>query len=265
MNMPAPEVTPNTDWRVEDGIGWLTITRPRVLNAIDPKMLAEFTHHFTESAMEDDVRVVVLTGQGKTFSAGGDLNVMKESMGNADEVRSRLRSGLERAVGAIWDLEKPVVACVNGTAYGAGMNLALACDLVIASREAHFQQTFIKVGLGPDTGGSWLLPRIVGMHRAKELLFFGDTLSAKDARELGMVNHVVEHDDLIPWTTEYAKRLAQASTKAIGLTKRAVNRSFTSTLKEALESEAHMQAQLTTTKEHRESVEAFFNRRKKSE
>lgn len=263
--MPAPEVTPNTDWRVEDGVGWLTITRPRVLNAIDPKMLDEFTHHFSVSAMEDDVRVVVLTGQGKTFSTGGDLNVMRESMGNADEVRTRLRHGLERAVTALWDLEKPVVACVNGTAFGAGMNLALACDLVIASREAQFQQTFIKVGLGPDTGGSWLLPRLVGMHKAKELLFFGDTLSAQDAHALGIVNHVVEHEDLVPWTTEYAKRLAKTSTKALGLTKRAVNRSFTSSLKEALEAEAHMQAQLTTTKEHQAAVMAFFERRKKSE
>lgn len=263
--MPAPEVTPNSDWRVDDdGIGWLTITRPRVLNAIDPKMLEEITGHVQQAAVDEKVRVVVLTGQGKTFSAGGDLNVMKESMGNADEVRNRLRNGLERAVTALWDLEKPVVACVNGTAFGAGMNLALACDLVIASREAQFQQTFIKVGLGPDTGGSWLLPRIIGMHRAKELLFFGDTLSAEDAHQLGLVNHVVEHDDLIPWTTEYAKRLAQASTPALGLTKRAVNRSFTSSLKEALEAEANMQAQLTTTKEHQGAVEAFFGRKNKS-
>jgi 2-(1,2-epoxy-1,2-dihydrophenyl)acetyl-CoA isomerase len=263
--MPAPEVTPQTDWRVENGIGWLTITRPRVLNAIDPKMLDEFTHHFTTSAMQEDVRVVVLTGQGKTFSTGGDLNIMRESMGNADEVRQRLRLGLERAVTAMWDLEKPVIACVNGTAFGAGMNLALACDLVIASREAQFQQTFIKVGLGPDTGGSWFLPRLVGMHKAKELLFFGDTLSATDAQQLGIVNHIVEHDDLVEWTTKYAERLAQASTKAIGLTKRAVNRAHTTSLKEALENEAQMQAQLTTTAEHQQAVKAFFERRKRSE
>jgi 2-(1,2-epoxy-1,2-dihydrophenyl)acetyl-CoA isomerase len=255
---------PNTDWRREDGgVAWLTLTRPRVLNAIDVKTLDELYTHLARAATDPETRVIVLTGQGKHFSAGGDLNVMRESLGDATAVRERLRYGLERVVTAMWDLEKPIIAAVNGDAYGAGMNLALACDLVIASREARFQETFLKVGLGPDTGGSWLLPRLIGMHRAKELLFFADTLSAEQAHALGLVNHVVDHEDLASWTREHANRLAQQSTPALGLTKRAVNRAMQSSLKEALEFEANMQAQLTTTREHKEAVEAFFARRQR--
>lgn len=259
--MPAPEVTPNTDWRVADGIAWLTLTRPKYLNAIDVKTLEELKGHLVSAQQDDAVRAVVLTGQGRTFSAGGDLNVMKQTLGDNFAVRDRLRHGLEEVVLRMWDLEKPILAAVNGTAYGAGMNLALASDLVIASREAQFQQSFVKVGLIPDTGGTWLLPRLVGLHKAKELAMMAEALSAEDAHRLGLVNHVVEHDDLVPWVTEYAQHLARGPTRAYGMIKRAMHRAIDSPLKDALEFEAYAQGYCTTTADHKEGVEAFFAKR----
>lgn len=260
--MPAPEVSPNTDWRVaDDGVAWLTLTRPKQLNAIDLRSLGELKGHLRSAAEDDSVRCVVLTGQGRAFCAGGDLNLMKSTMGDAFAVRARLRDGLEQLVTAMWDLEKPIVAAVNGIAFGAGMNLALASDMVIASRDASFQQSFAKVGLVPDTGGTWLLPRLVGLHKAKELAMMADTLSAEDAHALGIVNHVVDHDDLMPWTTEYARHLAKGPTRAYGMMKRAMHRGMETGLKEALEFEAYAQGYATTTADHTEGVTAFFEKR----
>ncbi len=260
--MPAPEVAPNTDWRVEaDGVAWLTLTRPKQLNAINVRTLTELQAHLAVAAADEKVRCVVLTGQGKTFSAGGDITVMKEMMGDGVTMRERLRAGLERVVLQMWDLEKPIVAAVNGTAFGAGMNLALASDIVIASREAQFQQSFVRVGLVPDTGGTWLLPRLVGLHKAKELAFMGDTLSAEEAHRLGLVNHVVEHEDLLPWTTEYARQLARGPTRALGMAKRAMHRAMEGTLQQALEAEAYAQGLAAMTADHAEGVAAFFEKR----
>lgn len=260
--MPAQEVAPNTDWRVDpDGVAWLTLTRPKYLNAIDLQTLDELRQHLVAAQNDEAVRCVVLIGQGRAFSAGGDLNLMKSTMGDNFAVRDRLRHGLEDVVMRMWDLEKPIVAGVNGTAFGAGMNLALASDLIIASREAQFQQSFVKVGLVPDTGGTWLLPRLVGLHKAKELAMMGDTLSAEDAKALGLVNHVVPHDDLVPTVGEYARHLARGPTRAFGMMKRAMHRGMDSSFKDALEFEAYAQGYCTTTRDHYEGVAAFFEKR----
>ncbi|MBW3584227.1 MAG: enoyl-CoA hydratase/isomerase family protein [Euryarchaeota archaeon] len=256
------ETAPHTDWRVDDdGLARLTLTRPKNLNAIDLQMLDELKGHFETARDDDTVRCVLLTGQGKTFSAGGDLHLMESTMGDSFAVRERLRTGLEVLVTQIWDLEKPVVAAVNGDAYGAGWNLALACDIVIASREARFCQAFAKVGLVPDTGGTWLLPRLVGLHKAKELMMMADTLTAEEAHRMGLVNHVVDHDDLSAHAAEYAKTLARGPTKAYGMLKRAMHRGMTTGLKEALEFEAYSQGYCTTTDDHKEGVAAFFEKR----
>lgn len=260
--MPAPEVAPNTDWKVsESGIGQLTLTRPKYLNAVDMRTLAELTQHFASANDDDNVRCVLITGQGRAFCAGGDLNLMKSTMGDAFAVRQRLRDGLEAVITQMTDLEKPIVAAVNGVAFGAGMNLALACDMIIASREAQFQQSFTKVGLVPDTGGTWMLPRLVGLHKAKELAMMADTLAADDALKLGLVNHVVDHEDLLAWATEYAAKLARGPTRAFGMLKRAMHRGMNSTLKEALEFEAYAQGFATRTEDHAEGVAAFYEKR----
>ena len=260
--MPAPEVAPNTDWQVgDDGVGRLTLTRPKHLNAIDLRTLDELQRTFDVAATDDRVRCVMITGQGRAFSAGGDINVMKTTLGDAFAVRERLRRGLAGVVLRIVNLEKPVVAAVNGIAYGAGMNLALACDIIIASREASFQESFAKVGLVPDTGGTWILPRLVGIHRAKELVFMAETLTAEDAHKIGIVNHVVPHDDLLPWATEFARRLANGPTKAFGLAKRLMQRGMSTGLAEALDAEADAQGFAATTADHREGVTAFFEKR----
>lgn len=260
--MPVPETAPNTDWHVDDdGIAWLTLTRPKYRNAINVQTLDELDGHLRTAATDDAVRCVVVTGQGKTFCAGGDLHVMQETMGDNFAVRDRLRHGLERVVLGLVGLEKPVVAAVNGQAFGAGWNLALACDLIIASREASFCQAFIKVGLVPDTGGTWLLPRLVGLHKAKELAMMGDTITAPQAEALGLVNHVVDHDDLMPWVTEYARSLARGPTRAHGMVKRAMQRAVDGSLQEALEFEAYAQGYCTTTDDHAEGVRSFFEKR----
>lgn len=255
------ETAPHTDLHIEAGVATITMTRPKRLNAIDLQMLAELQAHLDALALDETVRAIVITGQGKTFSAGGDLNLMKATMGDATAVRTRLRLGLERLVTQLTDLEKPVLAAVNGQAFGAGWNLALACDIVIASREASFCQAFTKVGLMTDTGGSWLLPRLIGPHRAKELAFMADTISAEDAHGLGLVNHVVDHDDLEEHAQAYARRLAAGPTIAYGLIKRAMHRAMEGTLKDALEFEAAGQGHCTTTEDHAEGVAAFFEKR----
>jgi 2-(1,2-epoxy-1,2-dihydrophenyl)acetyl-CoA isomerase len=168
---------------------------------------------------------------------------------------------MQRLIRTIWELDKPVVAAVNGIAAGGGAQLALVCDLVLASESARFSQVFVKRGLAVDSGGGWLLPRLVGVARAKELVFFGDTLTAAEAERFGLVNRVMPDDELMKHAHDWASRLARSATRAIGASKRLLNRSFESTLDSFFEAEADEQTLITTTEDFSEGMKAFMEKR----
>jgi len=245
-----------------DGVLTLTLNRPDVLNAVTDTMLAELQEAFRGADREASVRCVVLTGAGRGFCAGQDLNVQSEATnGRRPSVGEHLRQGYNPLVRRIRSIEKPVIAAVNGVAAGAGANIALACDLRVASETASFVQAFVKIGLVPDSGGMLFLPMLVGYAKAAELAFTGDRIGAEECLRLGLVNQVVPADALMEKTHELAARLAALPTRAIGLTKRAFNRAMMPNLDAVLEYEADMQEIAARTEDYREGVAAFRERR----
>jgi 2-(1,2-epoxy-1,2-dihydrophenyl)acetyl-CoA isomerase len=204
---------------------------------------------------------VVLTGTGRGFCAGADLSGGTGGDRLPGDVARMLRQGAQRLIAAVLDCEKPVIAAVNGTAAGLGAHLAFACDLVLAAESARFIEVFVRRGLVPDGGGAYLLPRLLGPRRAKELLFFGDAVSAAEAERLGLVNRVVPDADLAKTTREWATRLASAPTRALALTKHLVNTSLESDRATAFAAEAWAQELNMTTEDAREGLRAFVERR----
>ncbi len=245
-----------------DGVLTLTLNRPDVLNAVTDTMLKELQDALRGAERDAAVRCIVLTGAGRGFCSGQDLNSRGESSdGRRLSVGEHLREGYNPVVRRIRTIEKPVIAAVNGVAAGAGANLALACDLRIASEAAMFVQAFVKIGLVPDAGGTIFLPLLVGLGKAAELAFTGDRIGAEEAHRLGLVNQVVPADVLMEKTHELAARLAALPTRAIGLTKRAFNRAVMPDLEAIFDYEADMQELASRTRDHQEGVAAFRERR----
>lgn len=236
----------------------LVLNRPERLNAFSQEMLDGITDALAMESVDPAVRVVILRGAGRAFSAGGDVHQMGAASGA--EVAQHI-SILNRTITALASLPKPVVAQVHGVAAGAGFNLALACDLVIASDDARFIMSFVHVGLVSDGGGSYWLSRILGPHRAKELLFLGEPLPASQAQAMGLANRVVPGPELDHETARVADRLASAPAAALKQMKRLVNRSDALSLAEMLEEERAAQALLAETTDHREGVQAFLEKR----
>ncbi|MEU9609446.1 enoyl-CoA hydratase-related protein [Streptomyces sp. NPDC048057] len=250
--------------RVEDGVSWITLNRPAAMNAITWEQRERITALLADASADPQVRAVVITAVGKGFCAGADLR--GASGGAAGErvvgdVARMIRSGAQRFVAAVLDCEKPVIAAVNGTAAGLGAHLALACDLVLASEDARFIEVFVRRGLVPDGGGAYLLPRLVGPQRAKELMFFGDALSATEAERIGLVNRVVPAGELEGVAREWAERLARGPTRAIALTKQLVNASLESDRATAFAAEATAQELNMGTRDAQEGVASFVARR----
>jgi 2-(1,2-epoxy-1,2-dihydrophenyl)acetyl-CoA isomerase len=256
--------------RLEDGVSWITLNRPEVHNAITPDQRNRVIAHLQAASEDLDVRCVVLTATGRGFCTGADLRGARgpararpadapdRSPGDVARV---LREGAQRLIAAILDCEKPVIAAVNGTAAGIGAHLAFACDLVLAAESARFIEVFVRRGLVPDGGGAYLLPRLIGVQKSKELLFFGDTLSADDAAAVGLVNRVVDDDELEATAAAWAGRLAEAPTRAVGFTKWLVNRSLDSDRATAFAEEALAQDLNMGTHDAQEGVAAFMERR----
>ncbi|MEU0411092.1 enoyl-CoA hydratase-related protein [Streptomyces griseorubiginosus] len=247
---------------VEGGVAQVTLNRPEALNAITPDQREHLIRLFGEASADPGVRAVVLTGTGRGFCAGADLRggaVAGERV--AGDVARMIRDGAQRLIAAVLDCEKPVIAAVNGTAAGLGAHLALACDLVLAAESARFIEVFVRRGLVPDGGGAFLLPRLVGPQRAKELMFFGDALSAADAERLGLVNRVVPDGELDKTAREWAARLATGPTRALALTKQLVNASLASDRATAFAAEATAQEINMTTVDAQEGVASFVERR----
>jgi 2-(1,2-epoxy-1,2-dihydrophenyl)acetyl-CoA isomerase len=246
----------------DNHVSWLTLNRPDSLNAITPDLRERLIQRLAEASADPAVRAVVLTGTGRGFCAGADLRGgARAGERIAGDVARTLRLGAQRLIAAVLDCEKPVIAAVNGTAAGLGAHLALACDLVLAAEPAKFIEVFVRRGLVPDGGGAYLLPRLIGPQRAKELMFFGDALTASDAERLGLVNRVVPADDLEKTARAWAKRLAAGPTRALALTKQLVNSSLDSDRTTAFSAEATAQEINMTTADAQEGVASFVERR----
>jgi enoyl-CoA hydratase/carnithine racemase len=248
--------TLNVD-RAPNGVVTLTLNRPEKKNAMNGVMFDELLTVFREVDVNASDRVLVITGAGDAFCSGADLG---DRGSDTRHPLARLHWVADIAL-ALHRIPKPVIAKVNGVAVGAGMNLALGADLIVASETARFSEIFAKRGLSIDFGGSWLLPRLIGLHKAKELAFFADIISAKDAAELGLVNRVVSPDALDAFVADWADRLAAGPPLALALTKRLLTNSFTMTMDEALEHEGMAQTVNSATEDAPEAIRAFLEKR----
>jgi len=256
--------------RVEEGIAWITLNRPEAGNALTPDQRNRIIELLEAASADLHVRVVVLGAEGRHFCTGADLRADRsggpERPDGAPErpagsVARMIATGAQRLVAAVLDCEKPVIAAVGGTAAGIGAHLALAADLVVAGEGARFIEVFVRRGIVPDGGGAYLLPRLTGLHRAKELVFFGDDLDAASAERLGLVNKVVPADELDAAVRAWAGRLAEGPTVALGLAKRLLNRSLDSDRQAAFADEAIAQEVVMTTHDANEGVASFVERR----
>jgi 2-(1,2-epoxy-1,2-dihydrophenyl)acetyl-CoA isomerase len=241
-------------------VATITLNRPEVRNALDIAMRQELVAALDEIEGDAGARALVLTGAGGHFCAGGDVNTMRERRFSADEGRARVEL-LNRFIVRLVNFPCPTLAMVEGYAVGAGCNLALACDLVMASETAKFGELFGKIGLVPDGGGTYLLSRLVGLARAKELIFTADVIDAGQALRLGMINRVVPATELVAATRALAERIAAGPPLALRLAKELVNRAAASDLETALNLEAFAQGLAIASDDHREGVAAFFEKR----
>ncbi len=247
------------EYVVDDGIATITFNRPDVLNALTLDIYAQIRDLLEDLRYDDEVKVLVITGEGRGFCSGGDVH---EIIGALLERDMRAHLEFTRMTGALVGnmrlLDKPIIAAVNGTAAGAGAVISLAADLCLASERAKFAFLFTKVGLtGADMGSAYLLPRVVGQRRALQLLMFGDVIDAETAGQYGIANRVLPHDDLLPTAYEWARRLADGPTLALSMTKRMVNNEWNMDMASALEAEAQAQALLMMGEDHRIFYEAF--------
>ncbi|MFE1772631.1 enoyl-CoA hydratase/isomerase family protein [Streptomyces sp. NPDC059008] len=246
----------------DNGVSWITLNRPEALNALTWDQRERIIGRLADASADPDVRAVVITATGKGFCAGADLRGSAPAGERvAGDVARMIRRGAQRFIGAVLDCEKPVIAAVNGTAAGIGAHLAFACDLVLAAESARFIEVFVRRGLVPDGGGAYLLPRLIGPQRAKELMFFGDAVPAAEAERLGLVNRVVADGELAKTAREWAERLAAGPTRALSLTKQLVNASFETDRAASFAAEAAAQEITMTTADAQEGVAAFVERR----
>src|SRR5215471_12445549 len=250
-------------YEVKDGIATLTLNRPDRLNALGGSLRDDLHDAVTRSAADPDVRVMVITGAGKGFCAGGDVKAMSEAKAGARErpLIEKIAPGRDRTLLAMREAPQPIIAAINGAAAGAGMNLALGCDLRIASTEAKFAQAFVRRGLHPDWGGTYFLPRVVGMAKACEMIFTGDLIDATEALRLGIVSRVVQPQELLPATYELAAKIAQGPPIAIRLARRALYHNQEADLRSALEFETFAQNICQDTDDAREGIRAFVEKR----
>ncbi len=247
-----------------DRICTITMNRPDVYNALNDKITFELQDALKGAARDKGVSVVVLTGAGKAFCSGQDLGDLKAKYvpGHVPHLGPDLHKRYNPIVTRIRRMDKPVIAAVNGVAAGAGLSFALACDMRIASEKASFIEVFINVGLIPDSGSTWTLPRLVGLAKAMELCLTGDTVTAEEALRMGLVNRVVPAEELVTATAAVAQRLASLPARGLALTKRLLNQSYDNTLEQQLEAEAFAQETAGLTEDHYEGVVAFIEKRK---
>jgi 2-(1,2-epoxy-1,2-dihydrophenyl)acetyl-CoA isomerase len=255
--------------RDEAGVAWITLNRPEVGNALTPDQRDRVIDLLGAASADLATRAVVLTATGKAFCTGADLRAPRAAVARPEgapdravgDISRTIRDGAQRLIAAVLDCEVPVIGAVNGTAAGIGAHLAFACDLVLAADTASFIEVFVRRGIVPDGGGAYLLPRLVGPQRAKELMFFGDKVPAAEAERIGLVNRVVPADELEATAAEWAGRLAAGPTRALALTKALVNRSLETDRAGAFADEAVAQELTMHTDDAQEGIAAFVERR----
>jgi 2-(1,2-epoxy-1,2-dihydrophenyl)acetyl-CoA isomerase len=250
-------------YELDGAVATVTMNRPDSLNALSLQLSRDLDSAFRQAAA-DGARAVVLTGAGRAFCAGGDLREMQSMW----EKQGRIEAFLEEPLGALHQVVKlmretpiPFIGAVNGVCAGAGVNFALACDIVIAAEDASFREAFVRIGLVPDCGGTFFLPRAVGEKAAAELLMTGDSITATRALHIGMINRVVPPGELLNETSELAARLAAGPTASIGRIKRMINSSFSNTLDQQLALEHECQIEAGKADDFREGISAFFEKR----
>lgn len=252
---------PAVDFKIEDSVAFIALNRPDAFNSVDGELASLFIDALDQANENPDVRAILLTGNGKAFCAGQDLKEVTDK-----DRHPGFKTLLETRYGAITTrlrtIEKPIVAAVNGVAAGAGANFALGCDIVVAGEKASFIQAFSAIGLIPDSGGTYFLPRLVGFGKASAFAMLGDKVSAEEAEKLGMIYKVFAQDQLQEEAWKIARRLAKMPTKGLGLIKRALNESMSNSFEAQLALEQDLQIQASETHDYNEGVTAFVEKRK---
>lgn len=248
---------------LSSGVFTITLNRPDKLNSFNFEMANQMKQALMEAESNDEIRCILITGEGRAFCAGQDLAEATEVSNDPDRDLSEIvHHTYIPIIKGIRKLEKPVVCAVNGTAAGAGANIALACDIVIASEEAKFIQSFSQIGLIPDSGGTYILPRLIGLARATALTFLGDKVTAQEAVEMGMIWKSYPSDSFMNEAQAIAGKLAKMPTRGFGLTKRGFNAGFSNNLEQQMKLEADLQAEAGETYDYNEGVQAFLGKRK---
>jgi 2-(1,2-epoxy-1,2-dihydrophenyl)acetyl-CoA isomerase len=249
---------------VTESVARITLNRPEVLNSFNREMSLEVREALQQFGQSPWVRSILITGAGRGFCAGQDLGEFMTKNSAEVHLRQVVKEQFNPIVRLLRSIDKPVVCAMNGVAAGAGANIALSCDFIIASENASFVQSFSKVGLVPDSGGTYLLPRLVGLSRATQLTMLGEKLPAGEALTLGLVYKVVSESSLETESLQFARKLAAMPTRALGLTKQALNRSFGNSFEAQLELESELQEQAGATEDFLEGVQAFIQKRQAS-
>ncbi len=246
---------------IKNHVARIKLNRPQAFNSFNREMAFSLQAHLDKCNEDSDVRVIVITGEGKAFCAGQDLNEVTDQLANPG-FKKILEEHYNPIVERIRNIPKPILACVNGVAAGAGANIALACDIVLASDKASFIQAFSKIGLVPDSGGSYTLPRLVGFHRAMALMMTGDKVGATEAQNIGMVYKVFGHETHWDETITLAEKMAMLPPIGLARTKQLMNETYKNTFSQQLELESHHQIEASQTEDYEEGVNAFLDKRK---
>ena len=248
------------EFKKQEGVAIIALNRPDVFNSFNREMALAVITALDDCEVDPNVHVIVLTGNGKAFCAGQDLNEAIEDNGISFEVI--LNEHYNPIISRIRNIEKPVVAAVNGVAAGAGANIAFACDFTIASKKASFTQAFSKIGLVPDSGGTFFLPRLVGLQRATALMMLSYKLSAEEAESMGLIYKAVEVEEFHSFVADFTARLASMPNKALGMTKRLINAGLNNDLDTQLKMEGELQIEAGNSADYKEGVNAFLEKRK---
>lgn len=248
-------------FKIEKNIGWITLNRPEVFNSFNREMALLLQKTLDDCANDSKIRAIVITGSGKAFCAGQDLKEVTDPELNPG-FRKILEEHYNPIVTRIRNIEKPIIAAINGVAAGAGANLALACDIVVATENASFIQAFSKIGLIPDSAGTFFLPRLIGFQKASALMMLGDKVSAQEAFNLGMIYKIFPLAFFEEEVNTLATTLANMPTKALGLTKRLLNQSMNNNLEQQLALESDLQIEAASSNDYNEGVTAFVEKRK---
>ena len=252
---------PHTLYNVNNHVAIITLNRPKAKNAFSTEMISLWQEYLEEARKNDEIRVIIVTGKGDTFCSGGDIRDMAEGKLKSWDMKRFLWDGVHRIVLTLEDLDKPVIAAINGAAMGAGMDMAIMCDMRVCSDRAKLAESYIMMGLVPGDGGAYFLPRLTGVSRGLELLLTGDVIDPEEALRLGIVNRVVPHENLMEETMKLAAKIAARPPLAIRMMKRAVYQGQTSTLRAHLDYISSQISLLSETHDHMEAATAFLEKR----